>query len=385
MSLKVEIITLSISNDERTVDIPLYNMYNAIIRNRIDAIGLHLELLFNDETDLKNIMPIKGGEIIHVNVQDAHGNQLDKEYKLSNIYALGNANDNENATIIHAIEKEAFDLFFTRKYQNFNDKKISDVLKDILPKGSEIEETKNTINITNPNWSINKFVQKLANRAINTKGNISYLFFQDAEGFKFKSLETIIEENKESAKDYVFDNYNPDYRYNVIDWYDKSKPDYLANQVRNVSNNKYVAYDPDSKGFKSKEVKTKDLENTKLGKGVTHAEEVRERENKKVVVVDYYGDDDFDNVVNNQVIFRSYNKSMELLINFDLEVKVGSVLNLLIPAKNDSTELSNTQAGKWIVKRLAHQFNTVNAYTKVEVIRNGSYNDTVKQKGKIVE
>ena len=385
MSIKSEVIALSISNNERTVDIPLYNMYNVILRNRIDAIGIHMELYINDETDLKNIMPIKGGEIIHITVLDAHGNQLDKEYKLSNIFAMGSQSDNENPTIIYAIEKDAFDLLFTRKYQNFNDKKISDVIKDLLPKDAEIEETKNSINMTNPNWSINKFVQKLSDMAINKKGDISYLFYQDADGFKFKSLETIIDENKDEAKDYVFDNYNPDYRYNIIDWLDKSRPDYLANQVRNVSNNKYVAYDPDEKGFKSTEVKAKDLENTKLGKGSIQDEGIRERENTKVVVVDYHGDDDLENTVNNSIIFRSYNKSMELLLNFDLEIKVGTVLNLLVPSKNDSTELSNTQAGKWIVKRLAHQFNTLSAYTKVEVVRNGAYNDTDKQKGKIIE
>lgn len=385
MSLKSEVVALSIGNDERTIDIPLYNMYNVIIRNRVDAIGIHLELFFNDETDLKNLLPIKGGEVVHLIVNDAHGGQLDKEFKLININSVGNQTSNENPSIIEAIESEAFTLMYTRKYQNFNEKKISDVLKTLLPSGSDIEETKNKINMTNPNWSINKFIQSLTNRAINTKEKISYLFYQDVDGFKFKSLETIMDENKDLANDYVFDDYNPDYRYNIIDWVDKSRTNLLEDQTHNVSNNKYVAYDPDSKSFKTKEVKAKDLENTKLGKGVSQSNDIRNRENTKVVIVDYYGDDDFENTLKNDSIFRSYNKSMELLLNFDLNVKVGSVINVLIPTKNDSTELSNTQAGKWIVKRLAHQFNTLNAYTKVEIVRNGTYNDTEKQKGTIVE
>lgn len=385
MSLKSEVIALSISNDERTIDIPLYNMYNVILRNRIDAIGIHMELLFNDETDLKNILPIKGGEIIHLIVNDAHGNQIDKEFKLININSTGNHSSNENPTIVEAVESQGFELMHTRKYQNFNNKKISDVLKNILPSGSEIEPTKNKINMTNPNWTINKFVQNLSNRAINTKDKISYLFFQDTDGFKFKSLETIMDDNKDLAKDYIFDDYNPDYRYNILDWMDTSKSNLLDEQTHNVSNNKYVAYDPDAKAFKTKEVKAKDLENTKLGKGASQSQDVRERDNTKVVIVDYHGEDDFENAIKNDVIFKGYNRTLELLLNFDLAVKVGTVINVLVPSKNDSTELSNTQAGKWLVKRIAHQFNTVNAYTKIEVVRNGAYNDEVKQKGTILE
>ena len=385
MSLKSEILTLTISNDDRTIDIPLFNLYNVILRNRIDAIGIHLELLIDDNTDIKSMLPIKGGEIIQLTVIDAHGNQIDKEFKIINYKNVNNNSDNINPLYLEAIEKEGFELLYTRKYQNFNNKKISEVLVDLLPKDSDIEETKNKINMSNPSWTINKFIQKLTDRAINKEDKISFLFYQDYDNFHFKSLDTIIDEASESVNDYVFDNYNPSYRYNVLDWRETTTPNYLDDQTHNITNNEYIAYNPDDKDFKKVEVKYNDVENTKLGKGNNQPKESLDRENKKVTIVDYYGEDDIENVIKNDTIFKSYNKKYELLCNFDINLKVGSLVNLLIPTKYDNTELNQVYAGKWLVSKVAHQFNLSTAHTKVEVIRNASYNDENKSVGKVVE
>lgn len=380
MSLKSEIIALNISNEERTIDIPLYNFYNLIMRCRIDVIGLHLEILINDETDIKSALPIVGGETLQLTILDAHNNQIDKEFKVISYKGTSNASDNNNPLFLELVEKEAFELLYTREYKNYNDIKISDLLKELLPKDSDIEETKNEISILNPNWSKNKFIQKLTDRAINTKDNISFLFYQDYNNFYFKSLDTIIEEHSANVNDYVFDNYNPSYRYNIVDMKETSKPNYLSDQVYNTTNNEYVAYNPDAKDYKRVKLKEEDIDNKKLGKGKNQSKESLERKNKKITVVDYFNDDDIENTIKNDIVFKSYNKKMELLLNFDIEVVPGSLLNILIPAKHDSTELNKVLSGKWLVSKVAHQANLVTAHTKVEVIKNAFYDGEEKNK-----
>lgn len=384
MSLKSEIITLSIANDSQEIDIPIYNLYNIILRNRLDAIGIHMELLINDETDIYSSLPIKGGEVIHIIVDDSHGNQIDKEFKIINARAEVNKSEINSLFYIEAVEAEAFELLYTRLHQNWNETKISDIVTELVP-DAEVEATKNKVSITNPNWSINKFVQKLTDKAINSKGDISYLFYQDYDAIRFTSLDTVIDENDNEVNDYVFDDYNPSYRYNVLDWKDTSRTNFLDDQAYNVSNNQYIAYNPDKKEFSTIEKKTDDISNTKMGKASHQSKDIRERKNKKVTIVDYHGDEDFENTINNDIIFKEYNISMDLLLNFDIGLKVGSIVNLLIPTKYNSTELNQVNTGKWIVSKVIHQFNPSLSHTKVEVIRNASYDGEDKTKGKIVE
>lgn len=363
---------------EKTIEIPFSLVYNISIRNSLSRIVTSIGLTFNDETDIKNNFPIKDGEELKVIMSDGYGNSIDKTFIVIANKNLSEANK-ENQTIkLFGISKDAYQLLYTKGYNSYNQMLVSDIVKKELDtlkiEKYVIEETKEKIDIINSADTKFKFIDSLTNRAINKKDKAGYLFYEDLVSIKFKSLSTLIDNNKAIINDYVFDDINKNYKYNIIDWQEIKRNNFAKDGIDGLVTQDYLHYDPDKKEMVKTEVKLDDVENLpKLDKGKIYDKDTIDNADKKVKVVPFYGAEVNKKTLVNDILFKSFSRKMMLLCNGNFGTKVGDIVNIVLPNKINQVDLNKELAGKWLITKILYSFHAEDFKMVLEVSKNSVY------------
>lgn len=169
-----------------------------------------------NSTSLTNLLPIRGGEKVFINIQTAFG-ELNLEgddalyvFKVSDIAA----DSTSERFVLNLVSREAITNETTRcvsRYEGKINENVKKILKDILKtskfKDENIQETANTYsfigNLKKPfkvlTWLCSKSLPTQnsnktaeADKKGITKGVSGFLFYENSEGFNFKSIESLV-------------------------------------------------------------------------------------------------------------------------------------------------------------------------------------------------
>lgn len=227
-------------------------------------------LSIKDTLDLTNVLPLIGEEYLDLKVVTP---QLDAKiegrfyiYKMADKVALG---DRSAAYELYFVSAEAV-VDMNKRNSKVYSGKISDIIPTFVKDKIEglevndkrflIEETRNSIKYISNFWSPIKNISYLADNAISQTQSPSYLFFENRDGFNFKSLELLY--SGQVFQDFVFDRYtrdefpgggnvlNIDQDFKRIGTYDHPLPfDYMERLRSGMLASKLVSYDSTKKMY----------------------------------------------------------------------------------------------------------------------------------------
>jgi hypothetical protein len=176
----------------------------------------------NDSTGMINLM--KGNEMIELVVEDAISDTI--YTYIFRIYRLGprvrfQKNDQY---VLECVSNEFMVNEITNICKSFKDKKASQIVNDLLTttlgtgKRLFIEQTKDNIKCVVPNWRPFDFINWMAQRAVRSENanQSGFIFYENMDGFHFKSFDKIIKDGKTQSKVYT-------YTYGEKNQTDKSK------------------------------------------------------------------------------------------------------------------------------------------------------------------
>lgn len=213
-----------------------------------------------DEKNIKDMpgildgIPIRGGEAVEIEILDSFENVLTFEGKKAffvNRVTSTVPGTQKDLIVLDLCTRDYFaneQVRIKKSYQG----KISDSVKDILekelmtPKDIEIDETLEPYRFIGNMWKPFKVCTWLASRSNPTKGigkAAGYLFYEDYDGFKFKSIDALM--SKEPKKKYQYTNlphkkegYEPIQVYNI-----EKNIDVQQNLLLGTYNNKSIFWD----------------------------------------------------------------------------------------------------------------------------------------------
>jgi len=341
-------------------DINTDNLLTLNLFNNIEQLGYSLIITINDVTDIKNKMPLKGGEILKLILIDRYDTIFKKEFILIDVNELDRVNEYKAVIKMSFITKEAYDLSTQRDYSYYNDS-VSNIIKNygIFKDDKPITTI---YPITIPGFTYNKSIQYMI-------GNFtkSHICFENNDGFVFSDINDLLSVDVPEGTSYDIVTKNPYYRYKIVSWDEIQVFNSLNDAYNNIYSNAYITYDPNNKTM-NKIIKTIDLEQkdvTLLGDGNNWNDTLKDGISTKYNIKPYN-----ENVLSNSTkTFGLFNKKLEMLINGDLNVQVGQVIDVLVFDRfnNDFNKQTN---GKYIITKIGHTINQTEYYTKIEVSKN---------------
>ena len=181
-----------------------FNLYEDIFTNTISG-----DVLVNDSNDLLSFLALTGNDYISFLLEKpALECSIEKTYKIVSVSNRRLTNNTNESYILHFTAEEMVLSEQYRVSKSYKNKKVSEIVRDICDSylnintfkqinynTLDIEETNNTLNLIVPNLKPLESLNWLSNYA-QSKSSISpstYLFYQNRNGFNFKSLQTLYE------------------------------------------------------------------------------------------------------------------------------------------------------------------------------------------------
>ena len=197
--------------------------YESILENQVKATAIIADTGYSIESDGKYVGLIEGldmcgGEKVELHMEDGYGNQLRFSDEKS-LYIGRIRNKMEHTQnmvfVIDLVTKEFFtnELVETRVDERFDGKistSVDKILKNFLKteKDIDIETTENEYSFIGHTEKPFYKCTWLGKRSIpvgRTAASAGFFFFETHDGFKFKSIEKLLDENRKYKK-YIYNN-----------------------------------------------------------------------------------------------------------------------------------------------------------------------------------
>lgn len=183
----------------------VYNLYTAFselsIFEDIYSSSMSGHIMVTDSRDMSSTMDIHGGEYLHISLDkpslNEPINQFFRVYKISNKIIK---NKNSTAFVMHFITEDQFlanQYKISRAFSGPADASVISILRNDLSvdsrkiKLTNFEPAYGEVNIVVPFMKPFQAIQYLCSRATNKNGSF-YFFYENRDGYNFKSLETIL-------------------------------------------------------------------------------------------------------------------------------------------------------------------------------------------------
>jgi len=389
----------------------------SILRDSVKAIVTFADAgnLMNDKTVLEGL-PIVGQEKVALKFEDNNKVSLDLTLYVNTVTPL--VEDTiKNLVTLNLVSKELIMNEKVRLNTRF-DGKISDHIRKILTdqnylstdKDVDIEETSNTYNFIGnnrkPYYAMNWLSKKAVPNFSEAKGNTAgYFFFETSEGFKFKSIDSML--NQEKKKSIIY-NESPDSSgEKTPSGYDLKALEYSKDNRVNVQeklkmgafSTRTILFDPFNCYYEVVNPNANEIERKdgikKAGKElpVLNPEFNKEGKNKDFSRTTYYlidrgslpsgstrqqieksSEENFDpkNILN-QSIMR-YNQLFSVITQItipgDFSLHAGDAIFIDAPEVSvDTKEVSRENGGLYIIADLCHYISPKETYTKLNLVR----------------
>lgn len=198
----------------RRLDVVSSANYKVNMTNQVIGIEIYEDLFspfismaitVRESLDFINALPLRGEEIINLEISTPGFTKEELFFKGQYyIYKIGDRQlltDRNAVYTLHCISYEALTDLNVKQSKSFRGN-IGDIAKENLGKDGlnttkkyTIEPTKNAIKYISNFWSPAKNLNFLASSAQNNDGHASYLFYENREGFNFRSLDTLYKQD----------------------------------------------------------------------------------------------------------------------------------------------------------------------------------------------
>ena len=200
--------------------------------------GVTLNMFVSSSESIVQGLKIRGGERIDINLNVASGTfQKDEEYSFY-VYKVSNLNSSDTAENfnIHCVTKESLSnelLRVAKRYDGSLKTTVESILGDVLETdrydSKNIEQTANNYSFIGNNRNPLTVLQWLAPKAVPTtsasgasgdqngeaKGTAGYLFWENSDGYNFKSVSSLVSKTKLGVNS--ADNKNiPSYKFSGV-------------------------------------------------------------------------------------------------------------------------------------------------------------------------
>lgn len=375
--------------------------------------------LFNSSS-LVNLLPIRGGERVAIDVDSAFGNfKLDSEYSMY-VYKASNIDQTTNRELftLYLVSREGLTNETVRcqkKYRGNVKTTVEDILKNVLQtkkyKSDNIEGTANGYSFIGNQkkpfhiltWLCPKAIPQYeggvsgGGKAGEARGTAGFLFYENKDGFNFKSIDSLvsnakvgaasadlkdipyyfysqINETKKEVNNLKILNFNFEKNIDLMKslrvgmyanktyFYDlyENKLDqysyYLKNEIKNkLGTNKDI---PVPKGFE--ESITRIMFRTS-DRGVLDNEGVTAESGRDVADM--------------AKSFSRYNilftQALNMIVPCNVKLKAGDIIYAEFPSieRSEDKQVDPEQSGYYLIKEVRHHFEFSQAITSLKLIR----------------
>ena len=355
-----------ISNQWISIQKALLNNYdisqeirNITMYNDIDNIGYVLELVYNDISDIRGKMPLKGGETLEL-ILTKENKKFKKEFILYDLKTQA-VDENNFYLKLSFISKSSFFLGINRINKSYYNT-VSNIIKTWI---SVEGTTSQKFQVLIPGWTKSKAIKYLLNNF--TK---DYLFYETNSSYKLESLENLIIDSE--YDDFVFSSKNPYYSKLILDINYKQSFNTLDDSYNNIYNRNIYSYNPNTKSFEGVNYNVKEIQESynTFGSGRNYNEDITDNIFSKNINVPYTSN--FASF--NYQPYKLFNKSYEILIYGDIELEVGKTIRLDIKERF-SNNLNNLDSGLYLITKIAHHISSGEYLCKLQIEKNAPQKD----------
>lgn len=175
-------------------------------------------LIIKDALDLNNVFPLLGEETLKLKISTPtiQGAIIQGDFL---VYKMSDKIDHGDRSVMYELNFVSIEILAeqNKKVSKVFSGKISDIVPKFMfdpmdglesKKQFNVENTRNTIKYVSPYWSPVKNLKFLSDSSISETQSPSFLFFENRDGFNFRSLDKLYE-NK-PVQDFVQDKYTRD-------------------------------------------------------------------------------------------------------------------------------------------------------------------------------
>ena len=347
-------------------------------------------ILIEDTNDLQVNFPIIGGEKLEVNFSSKND-----EAPVSQEYIVYKLEKDVNVTSTAANSKILI-LYLTSKEQLLDEtcsisRKISGdvptVLEDMVlkylksSKKMDIHKSTNGLNFISNFWTPSQVINYIS-KVTNFNNLSDFLFFENKEGFNFKSMSGLMKEEPSHSLEFR-DDVSSKYNVNVISQFTFNKYFNIIELARKGSlGNTVFQWHDDKYGFNKtkQDFETISVIGTSLGKAArfdnkfaNNSKHILTYKNSKVVSI------------RDQILKALGSYHLLIKLPGDSTKTIGQIYNIdyRIKVKN-ALELNPLLTGKWFATNINHEFDRNGTYIQnIKVVKNAFFNfdNTTQVKG----
>lgn len=366
-----------------------------------------------------NSLPIRGGEKVVVDIETLSGNfKLDGDYamyvyKVSSIVSDGT----KEYFTLHLCSREALTNETARVQRKYNKKPINDhvtaILKDVLKtkkfKSSNIEKTSNSYSFIGTlkkpfhilTWLGPKGIPSTSssgNSGTTAKGVAGFLFYENIDGFHFRSIDTLVSAtksqsgstSKESIPKY---NYNPgitqsgdlNANYNILNYNFEKNIDLMKSLRVGMYSNVTYFYDLYQNKIDGITYSLNSEVKSKLGgsSNLAYPKDFGDRPSRilfrsaDVGILDKSGKTDDSGRDNTDMAkaFSRYNllftQSLNMVVPMNVNLKAGNIIYAQFQKVDagQTSEVDSEQSGNYLIKEVRHHFEGNQMVSSLKLVR----------------
>jgi hypothetical protein len=420
-SYKINQFVIKTLDGTKAVDITnsllFFDYYEDILSPCVTAIAVIM-----NSSSLFNILPIRGGESVIIDVSTAFGDfVLDDNYSMYVYKVSGlNAEKGNEMFTLHMVSREGLTnetVRCQRKYQGNLKNTVTTILKDVLLtekyKENNIEITSNDYSFIGNNKKPFHTLTWLGPKAVpatgpaggtsgggqtgEAKGTAGFLFYENKEGFNFRSIDSLVSPtqiqigstNKETIPSYfytqVIENNKIANEFKILNYsFEKNSDLMKALRVGTYANKTYF-YDLYTNKLDLYTYKLKDQINNKLGSQdkLAVSEEFGDSITRIMVRTSDRGALNNDgtagdakrNGADMAMSYSRYNilfgQALNMIVPCNINLKVGDIIYSEFPRidSSNTAKADDEQSGYYLIKELRHHFEGGQMITSLRLIR----------------
>lgn len=382
---RVTLSTLSLQTIEgQTIDL-LENFVSINVYEDIFATFLTGKLVLIDTVDLAQTIPIVGGELVTLTYKNSDSVNVRHlrfvVFKMNpQLITKDTMNSVRSCELMLISEEAVVDGLssISRRFNDIGSNIVEDIVYNYLQsvKPIEIQSTANEIDFYSNFWRPSRAIQYITSRS-QTETDLDMLFYEDMDGFKFKSLSSLLNGDSIGGTLY-FDITNIDNLgdpSNIRSHIMSQNFDIVEEASRGAFGETVYQIDPERYGFTMQKQTRHDSTqySVSLGNNVTYADDHNSDVN--VVSITY----------NNGTIASSRRMLIENLSRYNWVVKlngdssrvVGSIFKVRFPnAVTRSEKINRLFDGNWIATRINHEIHVDGTLIqKINLVKNAFQNE----------
>lgn len=376
-------------------------------------------ILVSANYSIFNELPIRGSEKVVIDVSTASGDfKLDGDsalyvYKVSNLITDGI----KETFVLHLCSREAISNETVRVKKHYKKATIDQHVKNILDKVLEtkkyksenIEKTSNSYafigTLKKPfhtlTWLCPKSIPSTSSGGSGTsgtsaKGVAGFMFYENKDGFNFRSIETLVSStksqvnssNKENIPTYVFTQIteagSAKNNFIVLNYSFEKNTDLMKNLRVGMYSNSTYTFDVYNNKFSKYVYKLSEELKSKLGSGNSIAPKELSGSPTRILfrTIDSGTLDPSNNnatsgrdIADMAKSFSRYNllftQSLNMVVPCNVSLKIGSIIKVDFQNVDASqnAQAAKNQSGNYLIKELRHHFESGQVVTSLKLIR----------------